>query len=794
MNKKTASLFPVIQPLVKIAIHTISRTRLPKIRGTVRLKGLHGAVEILRDRWSIPHIYATTTADALFAQGYVHAQERLWQMDFNRRVVSGRLSEILGKVGLGADRVMRTMGFRRTAEEEVSTLSEPVSSLVRNYCAGVNAWIETAREKQKFPVEFSLLGYEPETWQLADILGWGKLMSWTLAGNWETEFLRGRLVEHLGAEKAAELEITSGETWAAVLDAAGLNGRLEEIDPTGGFTGAKAGEGAGSNNWVIHGSRTTSGKPLLANDMHMDLTAPAIWFENHLASPDLEITGLSLPGCPFVVTGHNRHLAWGFSNGFADVQDLYEEHIRTSPDGIREYEYIGQWYPVHIREEEIQVKGEDPVKHEVVATRHGPVINLLFEQAYPSAPPLALRWTAFEHETTIQAIHGMNTARTCAEFHQALRYFNGPVQNIVYADHLGSIGYTLNGRIPVRTRGDGSVPVPGWTGEYEWSGYVPFEEQPHMEDPARGFIATANNVQTRAEGDYFIGRDYCSADRAARICELIEAQPTIDIEYIQKMHFDQVSISARVFASHIADLQVSDPDLGEIIHQMQTWDGKLTPDSALAAIFQAAIRQALQLILTHHLGELGIHVQGKGPAKGLWDNHSWEWFIHLLEKPDSAWFDLGSGEQRDDVLIRSLRLAYDYLKQELGPDWKDWTWGKLHTLTFRHILGSQELLSAAFNLGPVPIGGDGTTIWASFTHYYDLGQTLVCGPAFRFIADLSDLDHCWGVLAPGQSGHPGSHAYRDGIQPWFRGEYHPILFRRDEIDEKLAARLELIPI
>ncbi len=793
MDLKTTFLDPAVRRVARFAVHAISRTRLPKIKGTVHLSGISGPVEILRDRWSVAHIYAATAADAVFAQGYTHAQERLWQIDFNRRVVAGRLSEILGKAALPADRVMRTMGFRRIVEEEAALLPETVRSLLQAYCAGVNAWIESARTAHKLPVEFSLLGYEPEPYLPADVLGWAKLMSWTLAANWETEFLRGQVVARIGAEKAAGLELDSGQAWAAILDAAGLSGSLSGLDPTGPYTGGKAGDGVGSNNWVIHGSRTPSGKPLLANDMHLDLTAPAIWFENHLSSPELDVTGLSLPGAPLVISVHNRHLAWGFTDGFADVQDLYEEHLRTASDGSIEYEYMGEWLPAEVRREEIKVKGESPVWHEVVATRHGPIINLLFQEAYPSAPPMALRWTALDHETTFHAIYRVNIARSCAEFRQALRDFSGPAQNVVYADTQGNIEFTMNGRVPVRARGDGSVPVPGWTGEYEWIGEVPFEALPHLENPASGFIATANNFHSRAPGQHFIGRDFCQNDRATRIGELIQARPQIDIAYIQAMHYDQVSVSARIVAGFLGNLPVGDPDLREIIDEMKAWDGRLAPESALAAIYQVTVRQALGLVLTHHLGDLGVHVQGQGPASGLWNQRAWEWLVRLLQTPASPWFDLGGGEQRDDVLAKALRLAVDFLKQELGAEWRAWTWGRLHQLTFHHILGSQPLLATAFNVGPIPVGGDGTTVCASFSNLHNLDSASVIGPAFRFIADLSDLDHCWGVLAPGQSGHPGSPAYGDSVRPWLSGQYHPMLFRRDEIDQYLAARLELVP-
>ena len=385
----------------------------------------------------------------------------------------------------------------------------------------------------------------------------------------------------------------------------------------------------------------------------------------------------------------------------------------------------------------------------------------------------------------------MNFAHDCKEFRQALSLFSGPSQNMVYADTRGDIGYQLPGTIPIRARGDGSVPSPGWTGDYEWQGYIPFEELPHLENPPQGFIATANNPVSRPDFPHFLGRDYCASDRAARITELLQANDRVDIPYMKAMHMDQVSLSARALAHCLGQLDVTDPELKGIASEMWAWDGKLDPGSPLAAIYEVTFRQAVRLLLDHHLGPLGVRAQGQGPAKGLWDQHTWEWFIDLLYSPDSPWFDLGHGEQRDDVLRIALQRAVDFLKQELGPDRQAWAWGKLHQLTFGHVIGSQKPLDAVFNLGPFPIGGDGGTIWASFTNLHNLSHNEVVGPPFRFIADLGDLDHCWGVLAPGQSAHLASPHLADGVQPWFEGGYHPMLFNRTEVEQNLEARLVL---
>ena len=788
MPTQNSILASVLSPLVKSMTSLLDRGRLPQIQGSLTLKGLRAPVQVLRDRWYVPHIYAQSAEDAVFAQGFVHAQERLWQMDFNRRVIAGRLAEVLGEGGLLPDRVMRTFGFRRLVEVETGRMPEQLRGLAEDYCAGVNSWIDLAVRRHKLPIEFSLLTYQPEPWAPADILGFSKLMSWTLAANWDAEFMRGQVASRLGVEKTAQLEVDLENSWAAILDVA-----PKTLDPTRVFTGAHASDGAGSNNWVLHGTRTGSGLPLLANDMHLDLTTPAIWVENHLVGGDLDISGITIPGTPLVTSGHNQHVAWGFTDGFNDVQDLYEEHLRKTPQGQVEYEFKGEWLPAEVRQEAIQVKGGKTVVEEVIVTGHGPIINVLVEKDFPETPPLAMKWTAFEPETTLQALYDMNLARNCAEFHQALALFSGPGQNTVYADTQGNIGYTLSGRTPIRAKGDGFIPVPGWTGEYEWIGTIPFDEMPHLDNPPKGYVATANNPQSRDSEGYLISRDYCQVDRAARIVELIEQSPKIDVAYIQKMQYDQVSQSARVLAQYLSGLCVKEADLIEVVHEMASWDGALGPGSANAAVFEATIRRAIRLMLDAHLGDFGVRLQGKGVASFLWSNHTWEWFIRLLDTPESPWFNLGQGEQRDDVLKLALRQAVDELRLVRGKKKVAVAWGDLHQLTFHHMLGAKKPLDAAFNLGPYPVGGDGSTIWSAFSSYYTSDVGTIAGPAFRFIADLSNLNNCWGMLVPGQSGHPASPHYSDGIQPWLNGSYHPMLFQRSQVEKNLSAQLDLKP-
>ena len=771
---------------------------LPQTRGNLKIQGLVDPVEVIRDRWGIPHIYARSETDLIFAQGFIHAQDRLWQMDFHRRLVAGRLAEVLGEAALPADRWMRILGMRRAAERDVPLLPQDARAGIDAYTAGINASIEM----DHYPLEFTILGYKPEPWTVVDSLSWSKMMAWTLSANWEAELLRAQLIARLGPEKAAELEpdtsdlepyiIPPGVDFAAIGNSASLRAEAARK-----FSGPAAREGLGSNNWVLSGSRTSTGRPLLANDMHLLMGIPAIWYENHLVGGDLELSGVSFPGVPGIVAGHNKHVAWGFTNGFPDVQDLYLEHLSRTDQGQVQYEYQGKWIDAEVRQEAIKVKGGRIVYQEVVITRHGPIINELTPDLCGETP-LALRWTAYDPEQLFLALHRMNRAHNCLEFREALRTWGTPSQNTVYADTQGNIAYSLTGRVPVRAKGDGLFPVPGWTGEYEWTGFIPFDELPQLYNPPQGYIVTANNRVVDKSYPHYLGHDYISANRARRIKELIEANPRIDIAYIQEMHFDQVSLHARAMAGILGKLHTDDPELRSIVDRMQKWDGTLATDSPEASLYRIFYQHMVLQLTSAKLGDLAIRYLGKGPVpllaeSSLFGERASEWLLKVLSDPDPAWFEFIEAADRDRLTHNALRQAVDELKNRFGPAVDGWQWKKLHKIRFSHTLGSVKPLDMLFNRGPYPVGGDSNTIWNTGTSYHDLSSDIVVGPPFRFIADLADLDHCLGLLAPGQSGHPFSKHYADQVRPWFTRGYHPMIVNRQELERQAEDQLTLIP-
>jgi len=762
----------LLAPIARAGLTWAGRRRLPTLEGALELPGLRAPVEVLRDPWGVPHIYAERLTDLFMAQGFVHAQDRLWQMEMNRRLAAGRVAELLGPAAVDTDRRMRTLLLRRVAEQEAALLSPETPALLEAYAAGVNACIE----QERLPLEFRLLRARPAPWVPADTLSWIKVMAWILCTDARQEASRAKLVERLGEERAADLLPPYLSHWPRVMDAA-LRGAAQAGTAEAG-SAPDADEGLGSNNWVLHGSRTATGSPLLANDMHLAMTLPAIWYENHLVTGDLDVTGVTFPGIPGVVSGHNGHVAWGLTDGMPDVQDLVMERLHRTDDGRVEVAYEGQRYEAEVLHETIEVKGGDPVHEEIIITRHGPIVSALFPELGDDPAP-ALRWTALAPSKMMDALTAMMGARDVRAFHEALRGWDSPIQNFVYADVEGNIGYSFPGTIPIRAKGDGRLPVPGWTGEHEWIGTIPFEALPHLENPPAGTIVSANNAVTDASypHTYDLGVRCLSGNRALRIVELLESRAAIDIDFIRQMHLDVVSPMARTVAGYVRELEV-DEALEPAASLLRGWDGALSADSPAAALYQALRRELATLLLTPVLGDdvpLG--------------DRTWWWLEHVLAQPDAAWFDLGNGERRDDVLRLALARAVGELRAACGPAPRDWAWGKRHRLTFGHVLGKQELLGEVLNRGPFEVGGDGHTICA--LHQATEEPTSFSGPPYRMIVDLGDVRNSVSVLTPGQSGRLGSPHYDDQIAAWRSGAYHPMLYAHEDVERAAAHRLLL---
>jgi penicillin amidase len=795
------SLIVVLFVAVGGWFYWMSRRPWPQIDGTVQLGGLAAPVEILRDAWGVPHIYAENEQDLFFAQGYVHAQDRFYQMEFWRRIGQGRLSEMLGESVLENDRFIRTLGWWRTAQEEASSLEGDVKMLLEAYAAGVNAYVEGHRDA--LALEFAILRLtgtrvEIEPWTPAHSLVWGKVMAWDLSENMGNEILRARIVAALGEQALAQLTPPYPDDHPVIVPA-GVRWDTLPLDEVAEY-GERAlafgrGDGVGSNNWVIAGSKTDTGLPLLANDMHLAIQMPSIWYEIGLhckaaagAECSFNVTGFSFAGTPGVIVGHNDRIAWGVTNLGPDVQDLYVEQL--NPENGNQYQVNGEWVDFEVRREEIAVAGQDePELLDVRISRHGPVLNPVMEEL-PGPPDqvLALRWTALEPGEVFNAVLALDRAQNWEEFREALRHWDVPSQNFVYADVEGNIGYQAPGRIPIRANGDGQLPVPGWTDDYEWTGYIPFEELPSRFNPPEGFIITANNAVVDASYPYLISLDWARGYRAQRITEMIVALDRASVGDMQAIHGDNKSLSAEEIIPYLTALRPEDPELRQALERLAAWDGQEHKDSAEAALFETFWAHLLPAVWDEVPEELQL--KGGGHAMVLMRD--------LLAKPEDLWWDevrTGAVEKRDDVLLEVFQESYDWLTERLGDDMEGWAWGELHTATFENqSLGQSGVgpIEAIFNRGPVPASG-GTAIVNATSWSVDDVAVVKGVPSERMIVDLADWQRSLTMHTTGQSGHPFHKHYGDMILPWRDIEYHPMHWERGAIEADAAGVLHLEP-
>jgi penicillin amidase len=765
--------------------------------GTLSVHGLRNPVEIVRDRWGVPHIYARDLSDLLFAQGYTHAQDRLWQMEFQRRAASGRLAEIFGRIALDADRFTRTLGFRRMAKAEADVLDEETRSLLAAYCQGVNAFIDSHRDR--LPAEFTLLGIKPEPWTPEDSLGWTKLMGWSLSANWEAELLRAYLVTHLGPYRAAELEPNYPKDNPTIvlpdlhaLDAAAL--LLEHYERAKEWLGP-TGAPLGSNNWVIDGQKSATGKPLLANDPHLMVAMPGIWYENHLTAGDFEVTGVSLPGVPFVVIGHNARVGWGMTATLPDNQDLFIE--RFAPSDPTRYEFRGDWEAARIHQEAIRVRGEAaPLMLQVRETRHGPVISDVVRSPFP----LALSWTGFSPQQSLRAALRLNMARTAGEARAAVADWGVPVMNFVFADVEGNIGYEMAGAVPVRACGQGLVPVPGWTGEYEWTGILPTGELPRLDNPPEHFIATANN---RVVGDgypHLLTIEWSPGYRARRIVEMLNVRRRLTLADCQQIQLDLTSILGQEMVPYFTALEPSGHWERIAVRALREWDYRLDTESVGGAIFELCLLHLLDLVFAQKLGPLAESFLGAGASPlspvSAWLGRATTRLVELLAQERSPWFaDAATGRERtrDEVLAEALKRAVRTLRDTVGDEPRRWQWGRLHQVRFVHPLGTPRLFRSVFNRGPYPMGGDGETVnQAAYRPRLPIGMVHVLA-SYRQVLDFAAWNRSVAVHTTGQSGQPGHPHYADQMAMWREGEYHPMLWSRAQVEENAEARLRLEP-
>jgi penicillin amidase len=799
------------------------RRPLPQTRGTAHVPGLKGQVEIVRDRWGVAHIYADSADDLFFAQGYIHAQDRLWQMELQRRAATGRLSEITGEPTLEMDRWFRVVGLHRAAHAELEVLDDEIRRILEAYSAGVNAYM--ASRPGHLSLEFGLLRFEPEPWRPLDSVCMAKVLAWTLSCNWPSELIRARLAARLGADLAADLEPPFPADNPVIVPGTGLapgsepppNGWgsealrdalqvVEGLFPSRSYTSQPSGSpplqaAGGSNQWVVDGGRSATGRPLLANDTHLQLSMPAGWYEIHLSGGEYHVTGVSFPGLPGVVVGHNQDCAWGLTTAWQDAQDLYVE--RLNPENPHQYQYKDEWLDADVVREEIRVKGwDEPVIEEVIITHHGPIISGLVGEEIP----LALHWVGLERidaSILTSALH-YSRARNWQEFRAALADWSTPAHNFVYADNhgeRGNIGYLQAGWMPIRAKGHGIAPVPGWSGEYEWQGYLPLDELPQATNPESGWLATANHLVVGAAYPHFLSADLENPCRARRIADLITQSPApLTPDDLARFQLDTYSAQAERFVGHLLTVEPqSDPERRALAY-LRDWDFHLEPDSVAASIYQVARLRALHVVFDGPLGDLaddyvGLDRSGPMPATSPYHDRSIVRLLDLLDgKGSEVWLRGQDGERsRQEILQQALREALDLLQAELGPDPSRWTWGRLNRVHFAHPAGAVKPLHLLLNRGPYPMGGDRDTLLRAITLPEFPFPPVVVGDAVRFIADVSDWERCRIVLPGGQSGHAASRHYADLIPLWREGHFQPMPFAREQVERYADERLVLVP-
>ncbi|GMQ78877.1 MAG: penicillin acylase family protein [Anaerolineae bacterium] len=771
---------------IRMVLGPWGKRSLPQVNGIIFAKGLEKEVIVERDRWGVPSIYSAERRDLFFAQGFVHAQDRLWQMDINRRAASGRLAEILGQEALETDRLTRTLGFRRRANRIWQRSSSAVQSDLEAYSAGINAFLAN---QPNLPLEFSLLGYRPERWDVLDSVSYGQLLAWTLSSGWAAEIVRARLVEALGQELAAQLEPNYPERNPVTLPGGIEYQKLEpdsmiRSDDSPFLNRGLEGSGRGSNGWVIASVRSTTGHPILCNDMHLPIPTPSLWYFNRLISeqvdsedPGLQVFGVSQPGLPHVLIGHNQNIAWGATLTLADTEDLFVEKFRTVNNGPQtdksyQYKFKEKWLPVAISEEIIQIKGSDPFLERVLSTHHGPVVSSVIPT---DSQVITLSSYALKFELSINGFAQINIAQDWQDFVDAVRQIQAPSLNLLYADTAGNIGYYMSGKVPIRSKGQGLVPSPGWSGEYEWEDYVPFDQMPHAFNPKSGYIVSANNKIIGDDYPFYLGSSWRNGYRAARIEQMILGRKLISLQFCREMQMDCYSIPGVQFARQVEDIDIKDDSALQMAQLLVDWDGSLSAESIGGTVYQVVFAILSQRILKPLLGsDLVEQFLGVGPHPLLVPinelaGHWTSTLLRLLCEPEKL-CEL-TGSSREELIVQSLAAAKEELERLLGNNQSAWHWGRLHYLNFDHLFSLQPTLGRAFGHGPFPVGGDSDTVFQNAIVPGGPFHSSSVSPSQRHLIDLGDLSQSKAILVPGQSGQLGSAHYGDLILPWFSGDY-----------------------
>jgi len=759
---------------------------------------LANKVDVHYDNYGVPHITATSDADLFFAQGYVTARDRLWQMEYDRRLVAGRLAEILGESKLEQDYEIRRLGLQRAAVATYESLGDEMKKLMAAYAAGVNHYINT--HKDQLPREFKDLGYAPEDWDPIDSLAIPMMMFWHLSGSLEEELMLSKLVDELGLEKA--LELVSGQpadpethirwkqTSTPVPEGIGRSG-FEILSGLKAISTSRGGlRSIGSNNWVIDGEKSATGAPILANDPHLALLNPPIWYEVHLVAPGVNVIGSTFPGVPGVIIGHNEHIAWGVTNVGYDVCDLYVEQLDPERDG--HYFHKGESLPFNRVSEIIKYKDGNSMKEverEILFTVHGPVVE------EEDGEVIAMRWTGHEPSTEFRYLYLANRASNVEEFRAALQYYQLGAQNFIYADIDGNIFYQPTGKVPIRN-GAPYLPLDGSSGEFEWQGYIPHDDLPRVLNPEEHFIATANARPVDTSYPYYIGYFFDIGYRIRRIKDLLMSKEKLTLDDVRAIQADNyVLVAERLKAQLMAAVEAEKARLPERTRKaaklVEEWDNYSTTESAACSIFNKWLERIAFNTLRDDLSADSFE---------YWASNA-DIIILLLLRSESLeglkhdWFDNSrttAQETKSLLVARSLQEAVDELGLTYGYDVHEWKWGKIHTITLTHGLGRRN---PSYNNGPYPRAGSNDTVDNAWFPFFERSFASDGGPSLRMTVELTPgVEHAVNALPGGQSGDPSSKHYQDQLlELWLKHEAHPMLFTKEQIQHNLETSIALVP-
>ncbi len=792
--------FLVIMTIIIIGSFYMLESSLPVYSGEMSVSNIDHKIEIYRDDFAIPYVNAQTELDAYFALGYLHAQERLFQMDFNRRAGEGRFSEIFGSRTLFFDKMFKTLGLYEVVKKSYANFDEETKNILIAYSNGVNEFIKNSPEK--YTIEFDILGYKPEIWKPEHSLLIAKLIAWELNISWWSDIAFTHLIQKLGEEKAKDILPNFDENAPTIVPKelnkfAEISTELIKIDREFRKFAGGVGTHIGSNNWVVSGARSASGKPIIANDPHLVFTAPAKWYVVSITSPKLKVDGFTLPGVPGIVIGKNKNISWVLTNVMADDADFYIEKIDSSRTN---YYLDGEWQPLEIITDTIFVKDSANVIFKISKNHRGPIIsdihtfNKLFPYEENVNADISMRWTALEFSDELIAMTKINSAENWNQFQAGLEMFKVPGQNFVYADIDGNIGYKAGVKLPIRKNNSTSFVFDGTKSESDWTGFVPFRENPKLFNPPQGYIASANN-KIIENYPYHISNVWEPKSRILRITELLDSQEIHSVEDFKEYQMDFYSYFAKDLTPFIlaafSNREFNSGNLKKSIRLFESWDFKMISESQVPTIYAVFFQNLLKNIFQDEMGESLFN------EYIFLANIPYRVVPKLLAENKSDWFDDISTteiETRDKIIRKSFEEAINYLETKLGVEIEGWQWGEIHKVTFKHYFhGESKFLDELFDVGPFELSGDGTTIFNT-EYIFSFPYESNLGPSMRFIYDFDKPDNFEFILPTGQSGHFYSDHYKDMTELWLSGKYISVNTNLDTIKSKGYDLLELIPV